>query len=161
MVGRLGKQMTCANPYPLHHLTVHTLCFNSFNNNNNNNNRFHRHNLRFFTISIQRHEPSPTHMLKWPGCNRVQITCNTSSACHVQHVVLRATWYKGTAQLLTLTELKSHLFEFYFISWTINPLRRGENPWRQASFDCLTSEQQPKISQGEICKDNFTFRHTL
>ena len=25
--------------------------------------------------------------LKWPGCNRVQITCNTSSAYHVQHVV--------------------------------------------------------------------------
>ena len=27
-----------------------------------------------------------------PGRNRVQITCNTSSAYHVQHVVLRATW---------------------------------------------------------------------
>ena len=27
---------------------------------------------------------SPT--LKWPGCNRVQITCNTSNAYHVQHV---------------------------------------------------------------------------
>ena len=30
-------------------------------------------------------------------------------------VMLRATWYKGTAQLLSLTELKSHLFELYFI----------------------------------------------
>ena len=27
---------------------------------------------------------SPTRTLKWPGRNRVQITCNTSSAYHVQ-----------------------------------------------------------------------------
>ena len=27
----------------------------------------------------------------------------------------RATWYEGTARLLSLTELKSHLFELYFI----------------------------------------------
>ena len=44
-------------------------------------------------------------------------------ANHVQHierlsrasVMLRATWYEGTAQLLSLTELKSHLFELYFV----------------------------------------------
>ena len=30
-------------------------------------------------------------------------------------VMLRAFWYEGTAQLLSLTELKSHLFELYFI----------------------------------------------
>ena len=59
--------------------------------------------------------PSPTRTLKWPGRNRVQITCNTSSAYHVQHVVLRATWYEGTAQLLSSTERKSHLFQLYFI----------------------------------------------
>ena len=35
---------------------------------------------------------------------RTLITCNMS----------RATWYEGTAQLLSLTELKSHLFELYF-----------------------------------------------
>ena len=38
----------------------------------------------------------------------------TSTAYHVQHVVLRATWYEEKAQLLRLTEFKSHLFEFYF-----------------------------------------------
>ena len=32
-----------------------------------------------FTISILCCELSPTHMLKWPGRNRLQITCNTSS----------------------------------------------------------------------------------
>ena len=58
-------------------------------------------------------EPSPTRTLKWPGRNRVQIT---SSAYHVEHVVLRATWYERTAQLLSLTELKSHLLELYFLA---------------------------------------------
>ena len=81
----------------------------------NNNNRFQRRNSRFFTISSLHHEPSPTRTLKLPGLNRVQITCNTFSAYYVQHVVIRATWYEGTAQLLSLTELKSHLFELYFI----------------------------------------------
>ena len=56
-----------------------------------------------------------SNMYKWP---RAQ-----SCANHVQHierishasVMLRATWYEGTAQLLSLTELKSHLLELYFI----------------------------------------------
>ena len=60
----------------------------------------------FFAISSQRREPSPTRTLEWPRRNRVQITCNTSSACHVQHVVLRVTWYEGTAQLLSLTRVE-------------------------------------------------------
>ena len=41
-------------------------------------------------------------------------------------VMLRATWYEGTAQLLSLTELKLHLFELYFIAWTIKPMEEGE-----------------------------------
>ena len=47
--------------------------------------------------------------------NRVQITCNTSSALSHASVMLHDTWYEGTAQLLSLTESKSHLFELYFI----------------------------------------------
>ena len=78
---------------------------NNSNNNNNNNNRIQRRNLRFFTISLH-HEPSPTGTLMWPGHNHVQITCNTSSNYHVQHVVLRAMWYKRTTRLLNLTEFK-------------------------------------------------------
>ena len=42
--------------------------------------------------------------------------------------MLRATLYKGTAQLLSLTELKSHLFELYFIAWTIKPMKEGRKP---------------------------------
>ena len=83
-------------------------------NNNNNNNCFQRHYSRFFTISSQRRKLSPTHTLKWTGRNHVQIMCNTSSAYHVQvscYVPLgtRATWYEGSAQLLSLTELKDTL----------------------------------------------------
>ena len=50
----------------------------------NNNNRIQRRYSRFFAISSQRRELSPTGTLKWPGRNRVQITCNTLSAYHVQ-----------------------------------------------------------------------------
>ena len=57
-------------------------------------------------------------------------------ANHMQHIerlsrasfMLRATWYEGTAQLLSLTELKSHLFELYFIGWTIKPMKEGRKP---------------------------------
>ena len=59
-----------------------------------------------------------------------------SCANHVQHieplsrasVMLRATWFEGTAQLLSLTELKSHLFELYFIDWTIKPMKERRKP---------------------------------
>ena len=67
-----------------------------------------------------RREPSPTRRspartLKWPGRDRVQIACNTLSAYHVKHVVLRATRYEGTAQLLSLTKVISHLFVLFLI----------------------------------------------
>ena len=94
----------------------------------NNNNRIQRRYSRFFTISSQRRELSPTRTLKWPRRNLLQITCNTSRAYHVQHVVLRATWYEGTAQLLSLTELKSHLFELYFVGWIIKLMKEGRKP---------------------------------
>ena len=44
---------------------------------------------RLLTISSLRRELSPTRTLKWPGRNRVQITCNTSGDDHVQHVMVR------------------------------------------------------------------------
>ena len=40
-----------------------------------------------FTISSLCFELSPRCMIKWPGCNHVQIMRNTSGACHVQYVV--------------------------------------------------------------------------
>ena len=59
--------------------------------------------IRNFLVSSLRREPSPTRTLKWPVRDRVQITCNTSSAYHVQHVVFRARCYEGIAQLLSMT----------------------------------------------------------
>ena len=56
---------------------------------NNNDNHIQKRNSRFLTISSLPREPSPPRTLKWPERNRVQITGNTSSAYHVQHVVLR------------------------------------------------------------------------
>ena len=53
-----------------------------------------------------------------------------------------ATWYEGTAQLLSLTELKSHLFEIFFLFCLAEPLTDeggeetgvpNDNPWRLAS----------------------------
>ena len=70
---------------------------NNNNNNSNSNNGIQRHTSRFSTIFSLRLESSSTRTLKSPGRNRVRIT---SSAHHVQHVMLRATWYEGTAQLL-------------------------------------------------------------
>ena len=65
-----------------------------------------------------------------------QVAQAQSCANHMQHierlsrasVVLRATWYEGTAKLLSLTELKSHLFELYFVGWTIKPMKEGRKP---------------------------------
>ena len=74
-------------------------------------------NQNSFTISSLRRELSPTRTLEWPECIRVQITCNTSSAYHVQHVVLRATWYEGTAQLLNLTEFEIAFFFSALFYW--------------------------------------------
>ena len=56
----------------------------SWQENNNNTNGIQSRYSRFFTIFSERRELSPIRTLKWPGRNRVQITCNTSSAYHVQ-----------------------------------------------------------------------------
>ena len=42
--------------------------------------------------------------------------------------MLRVTWYEETAQLLSLSELKSHLFELNFIGWTTKPMQEGRKP---------------------------------
>ena len=60
---------------------------------------------------------SDTHAQVAPGAivckslatHRALITCDMS--CNMSY----ATWYEGTAELLSLTKLKSHLFELYFI----------------------------------------------
>ena len=77
-----------------------------------NNNRIQwRISRSFFSQSPHCAANRLQHVLSsGPGAIVCKFTCNTSSAYHVQHVVLRATWYEGTAQLLSLLEFKSHLF---------------------------------------------------
>ena len=74
-----------------------------------------------------------------------QVAWAQSCANYIQHMVpiicnmLWATWYVRTAQLLSLTGLKSHLFPLNIVGWTINRWRRGgdqstlRKPWRPAS----------------------------
>ena len=84
--------------------------------NESNSNRIQRRNSRLFTISSLFHELSPTHSLKWPRRYCVQIACTASSTHYLQHAVLRATWYKGTAQLLSLTEFNCIYFSFILLA---------------------------------------------
>ena len=84
---------------------------NSRNNNSNNNDNNNNNNNNNIIIIIIAFKCANRDFLPSPHCtaNREQITGTTSSAFHVQQLVLRATWYEGTAQLLSLTEFKSHL----------------------------------------------------
>ena len=92
---------------------------NNYNNNNNtttttnNNNRTERCNLRFFTISSLHRELPPTHTLKWSKCNRVQITCNTSSAYHVQRVMCHLVQTDSSAIKFDIAEIA--FIQFYSI----------------------------------------------
>ena len=71
------------------------------------------------------------------------MTGNTSSDYHVQHIerlsrathraiitcnTSCATWYEGTAQLLCLTDFKSHFFELFVTGRTINRWKEGRKP---------------------------------
>ena len=93
--------------------------------NNNNNNRIQRRCSRFLQ--------SPHSAT---NCTYAQVALAQPCANHVQHierlshasVMLPATWYEGTAQLLSLTELKSHLSQLCFIGWTIKPMMEGMKP---------------------------------
>ena len=65
-------------------------------------------------------------MLKWPGCNCVQITCNTSSAHHVQHAVCHVVRRDSSAIKFYRVEI-TFIFRFIFLVETINRWRMGWN----------------------------------
>ena len=112
-------------------------CINSYNNNKNNNNdsnnttnnnnRIQRHNLRVWqsphcaTNHLQHVCSSGTGAIvcKSRATHQVLLTCNMS--CYMPRGMKRQLSY------LSLTELKSHLFELYFIGWSINRWKRGVN----------------------------------
>ena len=62
-----------------------------------------------------------THTLQQHGRIHVQIMCNTSSAHHVQYVVLRTMLYKGAAQLLNFDRVLSRIyFSFILLAEPLN-----------------------------------------
>ena len=79
-----------------------------FNDEDDNYDRIEMHSLRFFTVSSLPRELSHTCTLKWPGRNRVQITCKHRAVitCNMSC----ASWYEGAARLLSWTDFKYHFF---------------------------------------------------
>ena len=73
-------------------------------------------NVRSRTVSkTYAREPSPTRTLKWPGCNRVQITCNTSSVYHVQHAVCHVARRDSSTIKFDRVEIAFILALFYWL----------------------------------------------
>ena len=111
----------CSCLYPLQiqfYVALYAFCgsvkINDNNDNNNNNNDIERRSSRFFAVSSLCSELSPAHTLTGQGAfvcklfvtHWALITFNISCA----------TWYGETAQLLSLTELKLHLY-LIICSW--------------------------------------------
>ena len=83
---------------------------------NDNDNPIERRNPNFLTISSLRRELSPIRKLKWPRHNRVQITCNTSSAYHVQHVVCQVVRRDSSAIKFDRIQIAFTLALFYWLN---------------------------------------------
>ena len=66
-------------------------------------------------LTAPRTVSSPTHTLKWPGRNRVQITCKTSSARYVQHVVCHVVRRDSSAIKFDRVEIAFILALFYWL----------------------------------------------
>ena len=68
----------------------------------------------FVQISLH-HKLSPARTLKRPGQNGVQITCNTSSACHVQPAVCHVVRSISSATKFDRYEITFILALFYWL----------------------------------------------
>ena len=86
---------------------------------------------------VVRAQSCANHRLKWSGCNRVQITGSSGQgaivckSCATHRALSKSniscdTWYEGTAQLPSLTELKSHLFLALFYWMTLSTNEGGK-----------------------------------
>ena len=73
--------------------------------------------FKIFTISSLRRELSPACMLKWPGSNHVQITCNTSSAYLMQPAVCHFVQRDSSAILFDRVEI-TFIFTFILLPET-------------------------------------------
>ena len=93
-------------------------------NNNNNNNRIQRRYSRFFTsphsaakcLQHVRSSSPGAIVCKSRATHRALIRCKCHVACHL---------VRRDSSAIKFDELKSHLFELYFIGWTIKPMNSG------------------------------------
>ena len=105
-------------------------------------------------------------VLKWPGRNRVEITCNTSSAYHAQHVVSHVVQRDSSAIQFDRVEILSILALAVDLCRTPCALRQSRghrrcclSERRRMMVGCLTSQQHASVSQGRICSDSFMCCH--
>ena len=83
---------------------------------------------RFLTISSLHRKLSPTRTLKWPGHSHVQITCNTSSVFHMQHVMYPEVRRDSSAIKFDRVEIAFFFFfAFVLLAEPLNRWRREEN----------------------------------
>ena len=98
------------------------------------------------TITPQRRELSPTRTLKWPGRNRVQITCNTLSAYHVQVSCYVPLGTKGQLSCKFWQSWNRIYLSFILLAEPLTDEggeetgEPGENPWRRASQNAKMPE---------------------
>ena len=113
---------------------------NKQENNNNTNNCIQVCSSRFFTISLLRRELTPTRTLKWPMRNPVKITCNTSSAYHVQRVVCLLVGRDSSAIKFDRAEIVFILALLYWLKPLIDELNKPpSSPLLVVTFSLLRS----------------------
>ena len=90
-------------------------------NNHLHHHHHHHHNCierrssRVVAITSLRRELSPTRTVKRPGRNRVQITCNTPSAYHMQPAVCHVVRRDSSASKFDRAEIAFMLALFYWL----------------------------------------------
>ena len=77
---------------------------------------------RIFTISSLCRKLSPKRTLKWPEHNHMQITCNTSSAYHMQHVAYHVALWGSSSIKFDRVQIT------FIIALCYHQWRRGKNP---------------------------------
>ena len=110
-----------------------------------------RRNSRFVTISSLRCKLFPTHMLKWPRRNRVQITCNTPSAYHVQPAACHLVRRDSSAIKFDRVEISFILALFCWLKplnrcfWfrTVHHWMISGSPWKIHVVDVASIEVVP------------------
>ena len=85
-------------------------------------------------------------MLKWPGHNHVQITCNASNASHVRHVVCHLVQRDNSAVKFNRVSVAFILALVYWLKPLTDGVETGipgENPGRWASEDKERHKPRP------------------